>query len=116
MLTSGMMLQVCIGAMLLTSPPNVYKTDKSTKESKSDGNLTTLWRESKLLLRNWRFILHCISAALHLFCAGTMYTHVVAYVESEGLSSSFSNTVVTAIAAGVLGNIFSSPLMIFQTL
>ncbi len=103
MLTSGMMAQVCIGAMLLTSPPKRFKAETSAHKKESNAKISDFVKETKLLVKNSSYILHCIAAALHMFCGGVVFTHVVAYSESEGVSTSFSNAIVTAIGGGVLG-------------
>ena len=66
MITSGLMFQVCIGAMLLASPPKLVEDIKSKVESERNDVLKPLSNETKNYLQNTDMI--CIALLQHFIC------------------------------------------------
>ncbi len=101
MLSSGLVAQICVAAMILRpaeqNSGNGPHSDEPVKIS------TSFVNQTKRIFQNGSFVLHCVSSVLLTLTVSVVLTHVAAYAESEGLQSHWSNALITTIGASNIG-------------
>ncbi len=104
MISSGIVAQICVGAMMLRSLPEQSKSKEAgNSHSHKCTTKQSFVTQTKLLFTNGSYILHCLSMVLLLISASIGYTHLVTFAKSEGISAEWSNIVLTAIGAATIG-------------
>ncbi len=66
-------------------------------------SLKTTWRQFRTIFSNLYFILVCVVIGFLLFSSSVGFTHLIAYAESEGLSSDWANEIATMAGVGSFG-------------
>ena len=119
---------MCVGAMLIMKPYNpkplgnveetyhkeltVQNEMKTQMTSKPDFKRQDSVRSmTGSVLCNFNFILLMINTWMFLFGVGVVYTHILAFVESQGISSSLGNMMISATGlSALIGRILLSGL------
>ena len=78
-------------------------TSSDTKNVKGGKNISSTWRQFRIIFSNPYFILVCLVIGVLLFSSSVGFTHLIAYAESEGLSSDWANEVATMAGVGSFG-------------
>ena len=117
LITSAITLNICVPATLMrpTVQNMKHNSGKFTKPN-NDSHLNEMGRnmahvlyiKMKLVFSEWSYVLFCIVYFLHHFIVSVAMIHVVAFVESTGVSQNWSSLIVTSIALANLGR--SAPL------
>ncbi len=112
LITSGIMAHVCCVAALLV-PPHIICKDTEKVESKSNSKNAGSDTETdssvktsvklKAIFGNTYFILVCLVVCTLLFSSSVGFTHLIAFAESEGLSSHWTNMLETMAGLGSVG-------------
>lgn len=119
MITSGLLLHICVGAMLImkshqekntTNTPensnkeNVTKNNDANKDDVHDNNNHSNSAKTMTLnlISNVLFILLLISSTIFLFGQSVVFTHIIAFAESLNLSQSVGSAMVSAIGVSAL--------------
>ena len=121
LLSSGVMLQVCVGSMLIVgsneSKPSefhhhkdgLYITNMDNKSMKIRTTKDGAMHLTTELLVNFHFLLLLINTVMFFFGASVMYTHVLAYAKFRGTSQSIGVWLMSVFAVStVLGRIVLS--------
>ena len=128
-ISSGLLLHICVAAMLLMKPKPDRKNrifreikleipDKLNKEmeTNSEYSKTILINQSvkfitHSIFSNFQFIVLLLNIFMFLFGSAVVFTHITAFAESEGISASFSNMMISALGLfSILGRICLSSL------
>ena len=128
MIESGLLLHMCVGAMLIMKPHhpkplrnlrgndhkeltvrNGMKTQMTSKpDFKRQDSVRSM---TGSVLCNFNFILLMINSWMFVFGVGVVYTHILAFVESQGILPSLGNMMISAIGlSSLIGRILLSSL------
>ena len=102
-LSSGILLQVCVFSTLFTLPSHCKEQSNQTEKKTFIKVVGEKFSISSHIFKCWHFMLFYLSTFLQLVSLGIVFTHLVAYAESEGISSTWSGFIVTIIALTSLG-------------
>ncbi len=112
LITSAITLNICIPAALMrpTVQNRKHNSQQLTKP-KNDSRLNkvgqnmlnVLYAKMTLVFSEWTYMLFSIVYFLHHFIVSVTMIHVVAFVESTGVSQNWSSLIVTSIALANLG-------------
>ena len=126
-----MLLHICVAAMLLMKPkpdkhrPNsIFREIKLEIPDKTNGKITNDNEPKKTglinqsvtsmtlsIFSNLHFILLMLNTFMFLFGTAVVFTHIMAFAESEGISASFGNMMVSALGLfSILGRVGLSSL------
>ena len=129
-ISSGLLLHICVAAMLLVKPEPVQhkivfqetKLEFPDKLKNKDVEKNNEYNKSVLTDQSVKSITHSIFSNLHfillmlttfkfLFGTAVVFTHIMAFAESEGISASFGNMMVSALGLfSILGRVGLSSL------
>ncbi len=102
-----MLLQVCVFSMLFILPSHYDNNETLDQHEKK--TFVTVVREkfsiSSHIFKHYHFMLFYLSTFLQLVSLGIVFTHLVAYAESEQINSPWSGFIVTIIALTSLGKL-----------
>ncbi len=100
MITSGLVFNVCVAAMLIFP---IQPQDTTWVTTKSDAASKGCLAQSRKIFTNIRFTILCINVVLFNIGFTVVYTHIAAYAESEGHSSNFGNLLITVLGIATIG-------------
>ena len=108
MITSGLVMHISVAAMLIQTPPTLSSTKVITMQedptSHSNNNISVKLNTEKhqdsvshLTRRVFKFdfILLMINSFMFLFGTAVLFTHIKAFAESEGISSSVGSLMIS---------------------
>lgn len=123
-ISSGLLLHMCVSAMLLVEPQpekqdSIFRETKLEIPDKTNGRVTNNNEYSKTIVihqsvksmtlsifSNLHFILLMLNTFMFLFGTAVVFTHIMAFAKSEGISASFSNVMVSALGLfSILGRV-----------
>ena len=86
---------------------DTVKKDKDrNKDIKVEEDDDTFWKQTKETFKNFYFLLLLLNGALFLFGSSIVFTHIIAYAESQGISATLAKVMVTLLGvASLLGKI-----------
>ena len=118
LITSGLLLNMCVCAMLIIKPRDQILKGNNCAKSKlmqessisQNAQIVTEKKDSFEMLvslfSNTYFILMFISDCVFMFGVAIMYTHFMAFAESQGVSSSLRSLIISLIGfSSLLGRI-----------
>ncbi len=112
MITSGLVGNVCVAAMVLRPVEQYEKTQGSDIKKvplKVESSQSFL-NQTERLFNSKAFLLLCFNTFLLLFSAAVVFTHVAAYAKSEGLSPYWCSLLITLIGGASLCKYAMIPL------
>ena len=128
-ISSGLLLHICVAAVLLVKPEPVQhkivfqetklefpdKLDKEVEKNNEYNKTMPIEQSVKSItlniFSNLRFILLMLTTFKFLFGSAVVFTHIMAFAESEGISKSFSNMMVSALGLfSIMGRVGLSSL------
>ncbi len=87
--------------------PFFYSSLPTSQETKGlnsvSTTLQTSMEQTKQIFQKKAFVVLCIGTVLHIFSASVVFTHMVAFAESEKISSKWSSLIVSVSGAASLG-------------
>ena len=102
-LTSGLMLNICVCGMLIfklrpksTAAKSKHHNPESLARTKKVPTLT-VQKQITILFSNVNFILLLFTNAMLYFGMAIAYTYLKAYAEQQGMSSSLGNTMMSVL-------------------
>ena len=101
MITAGLVLQMCVVAMLV-SPVTNSQEEKSSKDT-METSKTDCLGQSRMIWGNKYFLLLGINTMFLEVTASIAYTHIAAYGQDEGLSEDMSNLLITVLGICTIG-------------
>ena len=123
-ISSGLLLHMCVSAMLLVEPQpekhiSIFQETKLEIPDKTNGRMTNNNEDSKIIVihqsvksmtlsifSNLHFISLMLNTFMFLFGTAVVFTHIMAFAKSEGISASFSNVMVSALGLfSILGRV-----------
>ena len=123
-ISSGLLLHMCVSAMLLVEPQpekhnSIFQETKLEIPDKTNGIMTNHNEDNKKIVihqsvksmtlsifSNLHFILLMLNTFMFLFGTAVVFTHIMAFAKSEGISASFSNVMVSALGLfSILGRV-----------
>ena len=127
MITSGLILHTCVGAMLIMNPnkgknqtiknTDEFETENSDLEVEASFTISNPTKEMKYekgpklmtvaILSNSHFMLLMVSSIMFQIGTGVVLTHTMAFAESQGISSSIGNMMISLIGVSSLVGRFS---------
>ena len=131
MITSGLLLHMCVCAMLIMKPyqPKSQRTLKDQKDFTVEKQEKTKIPDDKKnrpvdinpnesvkyltasVLSNLHFILLLINTTMFLFGTAVVFTHLIAFAESQGISPSLGNMMISTLGfCALIGRIGLSSL------
>ncbi len=104
MITSGLVGNVCVAAMVLRPVQQYEKTQGSDikKVPLNEDNSSSFLHQTERLLNSKAFLLLCFNTFLLLFSASVVFTHIAAYAKSEGLSPYWCSLLITLVGGASL--------------
>ena len=112
MITSGLVLNTCVGAMLIMNPTHSrpLPTKVSTTETNNNNSQQqhvqqqpiSVKQQTVTLLRDPRIIATCACSFLYLSGLSVVFTHVAAYAGSHGHSPTLGRALLSALGAAAL--------------
>ena len=125
LISSGIVLHICVGAMLIIKSPrkkvkrksiNQPKDLKEKQETNDDGrNIPKTKNDigyiTSRIFSNWHFIILMLNTAMLHTGAAMVYTHIMAFAKSLGLSDSFGSVLISVIGfSNLVGRILTGLL------
>ena len=127
MITSGILLHMCVGAMLIIRPNSQKITERINcnnklnitdegirSNTKCNGSIEMKNNDSAkhmtvTVLSHIRFILLLINGSMFLFGTGVVFTHIMAFAESQDISHSLGNLMISVLGlSSLIGRIILS--------
>ncbi len=99
LVTAGLVLHVCVAAMLVL-PIKKHKTNSLKKKPRR-----VFIEHSGNIFKNKSFLLLCVNTVFLEVTASVVYTHIAAYAESEGHSSDVGNLLITVLGIATIGKL-----------
>ena len=85
---------------------DTVKKDKDKNKDKVEDENNTFWKQTKETFKNKFFMLLLLNGAMFLFGSSIVFTHIIAYAESQGISATLAKVMVTLLGvASLLGKI-----------
>ena len=122
MITSGLVLHICVGALLIFKPQRIkkieYEMEARTDDNRMMKNTSNVLTQQKSvkditakLFSNIQFTLFLFNLAVFEFSNSVVYTHILAYAQSRGISSSLGKVIISALGlSSLIGRIVLSML------
>ena len=126
MISSGLVLHICVGALLILKPHETGKMenrieyemetkthdDRIMKNTKTAiGQQISVKHITAKLFTNIQFILFLFNLVVFEFGNSVVYTHILAYAQSRGISSSLGKVMISALGlSSLIGRIVLSIL------
>ncbi len=101
MCTSGIVLHICVSAILIRPIERHCKTSDLNNDEKVERS--SCMGQTFIILRNKGFLLQSVNTFFLMFSASVVYTHISAYAEAAGLARQWRSLLVSILGAAALG-------------
>ncbi len=105
MCTSGLVLHICVSAILIRPIESLQKTADFNNDSSYDktAKKPSCMAQTVIIMRNKGFLFQSVNTFFLMFSASVVYTHISAYADAAGLPREWRSLLVSILGAAALG-------------